>query len=47
MTQDSDHTQDDIALAGEYALHLLDAESHVAFEIRLADDVALQGLLRE
>jgi anti-sigma-K factor RskA len=47
VTQDSDHTQDDIALAGEYALHLLDAESRVAFEIRLADDVALQGLLRE
>ncbi|RPE66439.1 anti-sigma-K factor RskA [Pacificibacter maritimus] len=47
MTQDRDHSENDIALAGEYALHLLDAESRLAFETRLAQDTALQQLVRE
>lgn len=47
MTQYSDHSQDDIALAGEYALHLLDAQSRATFETRLADAPALQALVRE
>jgi anti-sigma-K factor RskA len=47
MTQEGDHSEDDIVLVGEYALHLLDADSRLAFEKRLADEPALRQLLRE
>jgi anti-sigma-K factor RskA len=47
VTQLSDHNQDDVALAGEYALHLLDAGERAAFEARLVDSPALQVLVRE
>jgi anti-sigma-K factor RskA len=47
MTQTGDHSEDDIVLIGEYALHLLDAESRLAFEKRLLDDAGLRQLLRE
>lgn len=38
---------DDIALAGEYALHLLDDAERKAFEDRMIDDPALQHLVRD
>ncbi|MGB5560404.1 MAG: hypothetical protein WBN04_20615, partial [Paracoccaceae bacterium] len=47
MSQADDPNDDDIALAGEYALHLLDAEARRAFERRLAGDPALRNLLRD
>lgn len=47
MTQAGDHNEDDIALVGEYALHLLDADERLAFETRLVDDAGLRVLLRE
>jgi len=47
MTQAGDQPRDDIALAGEYALHLLDADSRFAFEQRLRDEPELRNLLRE
>jgi len=47
MTQAGDHTEDDIALVGEYALHLLDAQSRLAFEKRLLNDATLRRLLRD
>jgi len=47
MTQTGDHNEDDIILVGEYALHLLDAQSRLAFEKRLLDDARLRQLLRE
>ncbi len=47
MTQTGDHNEDDIVLVGEYALHLLDAASRLAFEERLLDDAGLRQLLRE
>ncbi|MEH6836633.1 MULTISPECIES: anti-sigma factor [Falsihalocynthiibacter] len=47
MTQSGDHNDDDTTLVGEYALHLLDAESRLAFEKRLRDEPDLRVLLRE
>jgi anti-sigma-K factor RskA len=47
VNQTQDHSQDDIALAGEYALHLLDADSRHAFETRLALEPSLQALVRD
>jgi anti-sigma-K factor RskA len=47
MTEAGDQPQDDISLAGEYALHLLDADSRLAFETRLRNEPELRVLLRE
>ena len=47
MSEATDHKDDDIALAGEYALHLMDAADRDAFERRLEDEPALRTLLRE
>lgn len=47
MTQTGDHNDDDVALVGEYALHLLDAADRLAFERRLRDEPDLRILLRE
>lgn len=46
MTTTDDHN-DDVALAGEYTLHLLDAEAHRAFEDRLNNEPALRILVSE
>ncbi len=46
MTAADDHN-DDVALAGEYALHLLDAEARRAFEDRLNNEPALRILVSE
>lgn len=46
MTTADDHN-DDVALAGEYALHLLDAEARRAFEDRLKNEFALRILVSE
>ncbi|WP_291731821.1 anti-sigma factor [Leisingera sp. F5] len=46
MTAPEDHSED-AALAGEYALHLLDAEARLTFEKRLAQEPDLRRLLRE
>ena len=42
-----EHSEDDIALAGEYALHLLDAEERSAFDARLFDEAPLRRLVAE
>lgn len=47
MTQPDDKRRDDIALAGEYALHLMDAQARRSFEQRLANEPDLRRLLRE
>lgn len=47
MSQTGDHSEDDIALVGEYALHLLDAADRLAFEDRLENEPALRALLRD
>ncbi len=47
MTAEGDHSDDDIALAGEYALHLMDADARRAFEARLAREPALRDLVRD
>lgn len=47
MTDADEKRSDDIALAGEYALHLLDADARRAFEARLAAEPDLRALLRE
>ncbi|MBR2657438.1 MAG: anti-sigma factor [Loktanella sp.] len=46
MTAADDHN-DDIALAGEYALHLMDADARRAFEARLDAEPALRALVVE
>lgn len=46
MSSAPDH-DDDIALAGEYALHLMDAADRRAFDKRLADEPALRALLKD
>ncbi|MBQ2260657.1 MAG: anti-sigma factor [Loktanella sp.] len=46
MTAADDHN-DDIALAGEYALHLTDAASRRAFEQRLQAEPVLRALVRD
>jgi anti-sigma-K factor RskA len=46
MTQADDHN-DDVTLAGEYALHLMDAEQRRAFEARLDAEPALRRLVVE
>lgn len=46
MTSTDDHN-DDVALAGEYALHLLDVEARRAFEDRLSSEPALRILVSE
>ena len=38
---------DDAALAGEYVLHLLDADTRSAFESRMTTEPALRGLVRD
>lgn len=47
MSQADDQDEDDIALTGEYALHLLDADARLAFERRLAAEPGLRALLRD
>ncbi len=47
MNQDTDHNNDDNVLAGEYALHLLDAEARRLFEARLVHEPELRALLRD
>jgi len=47
MSQADDHKDDDIALAGEYALHLLDADARHAFQQRLTNEPALRKLVRD
>ena len=47
MTSADDHDDDDVAVAGEYALHLLDAQARQAFEDRLKDDPALRRLVAD
>ncbi|MCV2866379.1 anti-sigma factor domain-containing protein [Albidovulum sediminicola] len=47
MTATDERRDDDIALAGEYALHLLDADERRAFEERLAREPDLRALLGE
>lgn len=46
MTQ-TDDTNDDVTLAGEYALHLMDAPQRRAFEARLDAEFALRQLVVE
>jgi anti-sigma-K factor RskA len=46
MSQADDQPQDDISLIGEYALHLLDADSRLAVEQRLRNEPALREMLR-
>lgn len=46
MTTADDHN-DDVALAGEYALHLLDTDARRAFEGRLNNEPALRIILAE
>lgn len=46
MTQEDD-TNDDVTLAGEYALHLMDASQRRAFEARLDAEPALRRLVVE
>ncbi len=46
MTSADDHN-DDAALAGEYALHLMDAQTRCAFEDRLQAEPALRRLVAE
>lgn len=47
MTGTDDRKDDDIALAGEYALRLLDAAERRTFEDRLARDSGLRALVGE
>lgn len=47
MSEVDDHKDDDIALAGEYALHLMNAAERDAFERRLEEEPALRALVRE
>jgi len=47
MTDAEDIDGNDSTLAGEYALHLLDADARRSFEARLADEPELRALLRE
>lgn len=46
MSTDEDHGND-IALAGEYVLHLLDGTEREAFERRMSDEPALRDLVRD
>lgn len=46
MSIEEEHS-DDIALAGEYALHLLDDAERSALEQRMLDDPELRGLVRD
>lgn len=45
MSAEEDHS-DDIALAGEYVLRLLDAEAQASFEARLVGDATLRTAVR-
>lgn len=47
MSQNGEHSEDDIALAGEYALHLMEAAERRSFEARLAQEPALRALVRD
>lgn len=47
MSDTYEHKQEDVALAGEYALHLLPAHERQLFEQRLAEEPALRALLAE
>ncbi len=44
---DADNSEDDVALAGEYALHLMPPAERQAFEARLESEPALRALLRD
>jgi len=47
MTDTDDDKRDDIVLAGEYALGLMDAWERRAFEARLAEEPNLRALVRD
>jgi anti-sigma-K factor RskA len=47
MSEAGPHTDEDITLIGEYALHLMDAPARAAFEARLRDEPDLRALLCE
>lgn len=47
MTATEENNGDDIALAGEYALHLLDPSERRAFERRLSREPGLRDFLRD
>lgn len=47
MTERDDHTENDIALAGEYALRLMAPEEVAAFEARMNREPALRKLVAE
>lgn len=47
MTGNGNTNEEDITLAGEYALHLLDAADRRAFEARLALEPELRALVRD
>ncbi len=47
MSQADDHNEDDLVLAGEYALHLMDADDRRAFDDRLTREPALRDLVRD
>jgi len=47
MTAPDEHSEDDIALAGEYVLRLLSPEDERAFAARLAEDPALRRLVAD
>lgn len=44
---DITYSEDDITLAGEFALHLLDPTARAAFEARLLNDASLRALVRD
>ena len=47
MSQADDHKYDDIVLAGEYSLHLLNSADRDAFDDRLANEPDLRAILRD
>jgi anti-sigma-K factor RskA len=47
MTDATDRDEDDVALAGEFALRLMDAEARRAFARRMEREPALRALVRD
>jgi hypothetical protein len=47
MTDATDRDEDDVALAGEYALRLMDADARRAFARRMEREPALRALVRD
>jgi anti-sigma-K factor RskA len=47
MIGQADDSEDDVVLAGEYALGLLEGAARADFEVRLANEAALATLLRD